>query len=225
MFVDVRDWDTNRKGAVAETAVQLAAVRANVGVYKPLDEHSRADLILEVGDSLFRVQVKWGKLTTDRSVIVIATSGCRLTPGGYVRSPYSQDEVDLLAVYCGELDRCFLVPISLFADQHVLQLRLTPPRNKQRACINLAEDYTFEGAIAQLGERRHGMAEVVGSSPTSSTSSPPDREPVVIGSNPFRDRLGYWMERAAKGDEVIVTFRGRPRVRLTSIGAELPLAA
>jgi prevent-host-death family protein len=40
---------------------------------------------------------------------------------------------------------------------------------------------------------------------------------VTVGSNPFRDRLGYWMERAAAGDDVVVTFRGRPRVRLSAV--------
>ncbi len=58
------------------------------------------------------------------------------------------------------------------------------------------------------------MAEVVGSSPTSSTSSPDG--PITIGSNPFRDRLGYWMERVAGGEEVLITHRGKPRIRLTS---------
>jgi hypothetical protein len=51
-----------------------------------------------------------------------------------------------------------------------MRLRLTPAANNQEAAINYAADYDF-GAIAQLGERRHGMAEVVGSSPTSSTSN------------------------------------------------------
>jgi prevent-host-death family protein len=37
----------------------------------------------------------------------------------------------------------------------------------------------------------------------------------MIGSNPFRDKLGYWMERVAAGQEVLITHRGKPRVRLT----------
>jgi antitoxin (DNA-binding transcriptional repressor) of toxin-antitoxin stability system len=61
------------------------------------------------------------------------------------------------------------------------------------------------------------MAEVAGSSPASSTSLD-DPEPTTVGSNPFRDRLGYWMERVAGGEEVLVTFRGRPRVRLSPAG-------
>jgi hypothetical protein len=214
----------NQKGAIAELAIQLAATRAKVGVYLPTDGHSRADLVLEVGGRLLRVQAKWGQLSPDRRVIRVSTSGSRCTPQGYIRSPYAASEVDLLGVYCGELDRCFLVPVELFAGRHAIHLRLDPARNNQEACINLAERFAFDGAIAQLGERRHGMAEVVGSSPTSSTAAE-GLEPTLVGSNPFRDRLGHWLERVAGGEEVVVTFRGRPRVRLSPITPELPLAA
>ncbi len=130
-----------------------------------------------------------------------------------------------MAVYCDELNRAFLIPVSMATGMTAIQLRLTPPRNGQRACINLADDFDFEGAIAQLGERRHGMAEVVGSSPTSSTSTSgsraasSDRSPIAVGSNPFRDQLGYWLERVAHGQEVVVTYRGKPRVRLSPVAA------
>ena len=95
----------------------------------------------------------------------------------------------------------------------MIRLRLTPPRNNQRACVNLAEDYAFDGAIAQLGERRAGSAKVVGSSPTSSTA--PFESAITVGSNPFRDHLGTWMDRVAGGEDVIITRRGRPRIRMS----------
>jgi len=72
-----------------------------------------------------------------------------------------------------------------------IQLRLAPPRNNQRACINLAGDFDFIGAVAQLGERVAGSHEVRGSSPLSSTSSDP---PITIGASPFPDQLGYWTD-------------------------------
>jgi hypothetical protein len=118
----------------------------------------------------------------------------------------------LFGVYCGALDRCFLVPISLAATKHAIQLRVVPPRNNQQACINLADDFDFEGAVAQLGERRRGTPEVRGSSPLSSTSSD---DPITVGSNPFRDKLGYWTDRVASGEEVVITRNGKPRIRLS----------
>ena len=209
---------TNDKGLIAETAIQLAAARLGVAVYKPVSGHARADLLFEVGDGLWRVQVKWGRLSKPRDVIVVHVGGSYLTPNGYVHSTYDEREIDLLAVYCGDLDRCFLVPISVIAGMGAIQLRLTPPRNNQRACINLAEEYNFDGAVAQLGERVAGSHEVRGSSPLSSTESPPANAPAVtVGSNAFRDKLGYWMDRVAAGEEVIITRRGRPRFRMLPV--------
>ena len=129
----------------------------------------------------------------------------------------AEDEIDLLAIYCGDLNRSFLLRASLIAGMRSIQLRLTPPRNNQVACINLADEFAFEGAVAQLGEHSAGSRKVRGSSPLSSTSSTSSEPaPISVGSNPFRDRLGYWTDIVAAGQEVIVTRRGRPRLRLAS---------
>ncbi len=204
--------DSNVKGAVAEQAIVLAAVRLGVPVFRPVSEHGRADLVLEVGGRLLRVQCKWGRLGPERDIVVAHTGSCRSTAVGYLRTTYKESEVDLFGIYCEPLDRCFLLPVSMVAGKYQIHLRLTPPGNNQRACINLADSFDFEGAIAQLGERRRGTAEVVGSSPTSSTSSPSD--PITIGANPFRDKLGYWMDRVAGGEEVLITRHGKPRIRM-----------
>ena len=196
-----------------------AATRLGVPVYSPVHEHGRVDLVLDVGGRFWGVQCKWGNLSADRSVVVAGLRTCRLTPNGYIYGTYDASEVDLFAVYCGELDRCFLLPISRFEGLSYVHLRLTPARNGQVACTNLADNFDFEGAIAQLGERWRGTPEVVGSSPTSSTSQ--SDVPVAVGSNRFRDRLGYWLERVANGEEILVTHRGKPRVRLTPVMPQL----
>jgi prevent-host-death family protein len=41
----------------------------------------------------------------------------------------------------------------------------------------------------------------------------------------FGKQVGYWMQRAAGGEEITVTFRGRPRVRLVPISPPLLKAA
>jgi hypothetical protein len=212
--------DANKKGAIAEQAIALEAMRLGIPVLRPIADHGRYDLAFEIADRLWRVQCKWGSVDPDAAVIVVRTGTCWCSPNGYVRTAYNEDEVDLFAVYAGELDRCFLLPASRCADRHEVRLRLTSARNGQQACITLADDFDFDGAIAQLGERVTGSHEVAGSSPASST--PRDR-PLVVGSNPFRDRFGYWLERVAAGEELLVTHRGKPRVRLSPATA-LPAA-
>ncbi len=209
---------SNDKGNIAEAAITLEAIKLGIDVLKPIAEHGRYDLAFDIGSQLLRVQCKWGALDRHAGAICVRVSGSRHTPAGYVRSTYSDDEVDAIAVYCGELNEVFLLPIDLVAGRSAVRLRIDPPRNGQRACINLASEYRL-GAIAQLGERPAGSREVVGSSPTSSTTPPP--EPKSIGANEFRDRFGYWTERASRGEEILITRHGRPLVRLSAADPQL----
>ncbi len=111
------------------------------------------------------MQCKWAP--KKGAVVQVHLVTCRHTPRGYVRSTYARDEIDAVAAYCPELKRCYWLPIELVEGRSAMWLRLEPAANNQEAAIKYAADYEL-GAIAQLGERRHGMAEVVGSSPTSS---------------------------------------------------------
>ncbi|MGH2822453.1 MAG: group I intron-associated PD-(D/E)XK endonuclease, partial [Thermoleophilaceae bacterium] len=139
--------DNNRKGAVAEAEIATAAVRLGIPVLKPVAEHGRYDLGFEIGSQIFRVQCKWGGVDRDRAVVVVRVGGSWCGPKGYVKTTYGENEIDLLAVYCGELDRCYLLPAALVAGMRGIYLRLTPPLNAQRASINLASEYEFAGAI------------------------------------------------------------------------------
>jgi hypothetical protein len=108
-------------------------------------------------------------------VVIVRTRTSRLTPDGYVRTTYSANEVDAIAAYCQALEQCVFLPIEEVAGLSVVHLRLRPAKNNQKAMIKMADDYDLDkmvarlGAVAQLGERRHGMAEVRGSIPLSST--------------------------------------------------------
>ena len=94
---------------------------------------------------------------------------------GMLKRSYTSEEIDAVAAYCDELDSCFLIPIDRVDGLTTIQLRLAPAKNNQARRINWAKDFEFaatlrpDGAIAQLGERCHAMAEVAGSIPAGST--------------------------------------------------------
>ena len=159
---------TNQKGGIAETKIAAAATELGISVLRPIIEHGRYDLAFEIGERILRVQCTWGALDSEGAVIKAFLRTSSLTPSGYVRASYAPDEIDLVAVYCGELGRCYLLPSALACGRTAIWLRLTAPKNGQRACINLASDFEFSGAVAQLGERRAGSAKVRGSSPLGS---------------------------------------------------------
>jgi prevent-host-death family protein len=215
---------TNRKGAIAETAIAAAATKLGVSVLRPIVDHERYDLAFEIGDRILRVQCKWGRLADDRAVITVQLQGSWLSPtSGYVRTSYAENEIDLVAVYCAELDRSFLLPIALVAGRRAINLRLAPPKNGQRACINLASDFDLPGAVAQLEEHLPGRQGARGSSPLSSTSSPP--ETLHVGCHEFRNHFGYYLERAADGHEIVVSRRGRAYARMVPVAPRLRVAA
>ncbi len=163
---------TNQKGAISETAIAAAAARHGYGVLKAPCDGGRYDLVFDVDGTLLKVQCKWAIRRGD--VIDVRAFSCRHTsPGGLTRRGPAADEIDVLAAYCAELDRCYALPAALVADRTHAHLRLAGAKNCQQQRVRYAADYEFPGAIAQLGERLAGSQKVAGSSPASSTSPRP----------------------------------------------------
>jgi prevent-host-death family protein len=212
----------NLRGTISEMAVAFEAVQLGVEVYKPLSEHSRCDLIFGITDRLFRVQCKSARLVGDVLQINLVSSWH--TPQGYVRNKYTAAEIDLIAAHCHKLGRNYLIPFDRVEEgKSGIHLRLAPPKNAQRAAIHFAAQYELSGAVAQLGERRRGTPKATGSSPVSSTpSSESDGSDITVGAHEFRAKLGFWMQRVAAGDEIVITRRGRRFARLGPPDPQLP---
>jgi prevent-host-death family protein len=207
--------EQNLKGNVAELAIAAEAARLGLTVLMPMTEHERYDLVLGIAGRLLRVQCKGASLR-DEVIRVRCDCSYHSPTRGYVRSTYGVDEVDAIAVYCGELRKCYFLPIADFAGKKMIHLRSGPARNNQRASLHWATDYEFPGAVAQLEERRHGMAEVRGSSPLSSTVDA--SAPIgAVGAHEFRNRFGFYLESAANGAEILIKHRGRPYARLVPV--------
>jgi prevent-host-death family protein len=210
--------DRNHKGNVAELAIAKAAAELGLAVFKPLTEHERCDLILGIAGQLLRVQCKWG--SQERGVITARLRSSYHSPTrGYVTKTYDDSEVDAVAVYCGELDSCYLLPINLASGRGAVTLRPSPARNNQRAALNLAAEYEFRGAVAQLEERVAGSDEVRGSSPLSSTPSITLKD--RVGMDEFYARLAHYVRRAETGGTVTVTRWGKAVATLGPIAESL----
>ncbi|MEA2375215.1 MAG: hypothetical protein QOD53_1678, partial [Thermoleophilaceae bacterium] len=136
----------SQKGAIAETAIAAHATRLGISVYTPVAEGGRADLVFEIDGRLLRIQCKWAVRRGDVVGIYLTTS--RRTRAGFHRTTYGAHEIDAVVGYCAELDQCYFLPIGPVEGHRAFQLRLTPPRNNQRALINWAGEYQL-GAIAQ----------------------------------------------------------------------------
>jgi PD-(D/E)XK endonuclease len=168
---------TDQKGAIAEMAIAWEATRQGIEVYRPISEGGRFDMIFLLGDELVRVQCKWAPRQGD--VIVVRCYSNRRAREGFRRRRYTAREIDAFAAYCPDLESCYFLPIERFPRSSQILLRLSPTQNNQRLGIHWARDFefaatlpTYDGAIAQLGERLDGIQKVAGSSPAGSTLFP-----------------------------------------------------
>lgn len=211
----------NHKGNVAELAIATEAASLGLSVLKPLTEHETYDLALDLGERIWRVQCKWAALKG--KIIHVRVGRCRTSKRGYVKTTYQAGELDLLAAYCQELHKCYLLPAEMVIGRYSIHLRTAPPRNNQRAAINLAEDYEL-GAVAQgksdvLAARRSWVR--IPPAPLSQTDLKfPDRDgfddlKTTVGMDDFYSKLAQYVRRAEAGEEVQVTRWGKPVARLT----------
>ena len=139
---------TDQKGAVAELAIAREAASLGVGVFKPLTDGERYDLIFDLRPRLLRIQCKWASSANE--VLVVRCRSCRRSREGLVHRGYTPEEVDAIAAYCGELGLCFFVPIGSFCGRSALQLRLARAKNNQMLGINWAEDYRLDARLKGL---------------------------------------------------------------------------
>ena len=137
---------TDQKGAIAEAAIALSAIKHGVAVAKPLRADERYDLVFDLGTKLLRVQCKWAVRTGD--VIAARCYSSRRTANGFLKRAYLRSELDAIAAYCPDLDRCYFLALDRFPQRAAIQLRLARTRNNQKVGVVWASD--FESA-ATLG--------------------------------------------------------------------------
>jgi hypothetical protein len=139
---------TDQKGAVAELSIARAAAECGIGVYKPLTDGERSDLIFEVESRLYRVQCKYARVFGD--VIRVRCYSTRRAKDGLRKRVYRVEEVDLIAAYCPDLDRCFLLGGSEFDERTQVDLRLGDCRNSQMGRVNNASAFEFAAKLTAL---------------------------------------------------------------------------
>jgi hypothetical protein len=53
-----------------------------------------------------------------------------------VKKPYAEGEIDAIAAFSSDLDRCYFVPFNEILGRTYVQLRFTPCRNNQRLGVS-----------------------------------------------------------------------------------------
>lgn len=118
---DSTDMNVNDKGEVAEASIIAHFKQKGYVVSQPFGENSRYDLIVDDGEHLSRVQVKFAWVDEGRVVFNCASN---YADGNSTSSKtYTGDEIDRFVAYCHELNTVYSVPVEESPDTR-MYLRL-----------------------------------------------------------------------------------------------------
>jgi len=137
VVVSPRKRDTKSIGDVSEACVLAALVKAGYSVLLPFGENHRYDLVIDDGDRFRRVQVKTGRLRG--GVVAYSCSSSHTHRGGVSARPYF-GQADVIAVYCPQNGKVYMVPENEFVATRA-HLRLAEPQNNQSRRIRWARDF------------------------------------------------------------------------------------
>lgn len=129
---------TKIKGDLGQAMVMADALKRGYKVALPLGEDWRYDLIILRNKSLLRIQCKYVEST--KGVIKVR---CETHDGrNYYR--YKQEDLDYIAVYDKETDKCYYIDCSYLGKngRGSLSLRIKTAKNGQKKKVIKAEDFT-----------------------------------------------------------------------------------
>lgn len=130
-------------GLIAQNKAELRAIEKGYIVSKPIHECVRYDMLVDDGNSIKRLQVKYagGKQTG-------STGSCKVdfrkkSINGSKRNYYTKDEIDGALVYIPELDEICYFPIDVIEHKPTLTIRYVDSKSNRTKGVTFAKDYIW----------------------------------------------------------------------------------
>jgi hypothetical protein len=138
--------DCKQKGNLTELQCLAAFTELGYTVSIPYGDCARYDFIVDIDNTLYRVQCKTSSLKEEG----VYNFSCRSTSANRSSATsrsYSTEEIDFFATMIE--GKCYLVPVSQTGNRDKT-LRFTIPKNGQKAGVSFAKDYEIETQVAKL---------------------------------------------------------------------------
>ena len=142
--------NTKQIGNITEIECMLAFVKLGYNVLTPYGDCERYDFVVDINNSLYRIQVKTSHLSTDGSYIEFKTSNKTTRKGAFVQHAYTKEQIDYFMTFYNNI--AYLIPVEQSSTSNK-RLRFTPPKNNQTQGINFAKDYELERQVEKILER------------------------------------------------------------------------
>lgn len=141
--------DANLKsGALTELKCQMFLIEQNCIISKPILDNARYDLLIDMNNKIYRIQIKTSRWSKEGETIVFNCKSSHATSQGNKIMKYSPEEIDYFMTEWN--NEFYLIPCLNEAAQFTL--RLCDPNNNARFVKNVhwAQDYKAEKILQTL---------------------------------------------------------------------------
>lgn len=135
--------ETAIKGGIAQAKVEQRALEKGFLVSKPIIEQSRYDLIIDNGDELKRLQIKYCGKEQNSSKGSVCVDLRKQALNGKVTKGYKKSEVDAIVVYIPQIDKVCYFPIDMVDRKSTITIRYKRSANNQQKRVIYADDYIW----------------------------------------------------------------------------------
>lgn len=141
--------NTKRIGNIGEAKILAKFVELGFPVYLPFGDNEKADLVVEFGGKLNKIQIKTTVDTQDGYYTIDLRNCKNHTCCPTANQHYTVDDIDYYATYCVERDTICLFDIHNLPNT-TIRLRYEPAKNNQAAGVRWEKDYLLTTILEQL---------------------------------------------------------------------------
>lgn len=142
--------NTKKLGNLTELQCMTYLYGLGYSISIPFGNADKYDLILDVNDKLYKIQIKHCSEYLDANgevdYVKFKCTWQSHNMTGYVRMQYQETEIDYFATFYK--GKCYLVPQQECSYEK--RLRIQPPKNGQIKGVSFLKDYLAEEVISKL---------------------------------------------------------------------------
>lgn len=143
--------NSKTKGDISEAKALFEFQKRGIPVLIPWGDNLRYDMVIELNNCFYRIQVKTANEIKNGVVKCYTRSSTNHTTNKHLTT--YENDVDYFVFYNQILDKVALVPIKEVGNQKTISLRLEPPKNNQNN-LRYFDDYSFDKILCV--ETLHG---------------------------------------------------------------------
>lgn len=135
--------EVTSKGVEAQLKAEIRANELGYIVSKPTTECCRYDMIIDTGDGLKRLQVKYCDCKAKSANGAVVLNLRKFSSNNNERPYYTQNEIDALVVYVKPINKLCYFPIDVIDGKKSINIRYETAKNNQRTNVFDFQDYLW----------------------------------------------------------------------------------